>query len=673
MWFIVKTDVFSEQDSIDFLKKKYPQVIADVYFPLGRKTYANEKGEEKARFVPLIQGLFFIKANDRRMLQAILSPYGYFVYRGMEHSASENKFVERTFFTKAHLLCPNCSELTLDEIVDKARVPDEDMERFIYYTEKIADGIEGLSIVDKRYSDLVNENDTIRILNGPMEGWTGVVKQIKQKGKKDRHLLVRFGNDRCLNISNIRKYDMQIVREATKGARSEAVGVWRAIDQLVGYLQNRNPQADAPAMLRQMLKDYQAKPTITRCGSMTDKEYQRRKQKREEDNKECIIGKLDASMHKNFRILAKFFDTGNATAEKGLVELIPDSQLRPFLTPTSGTAIPEGKSYAMLCHTDFQELIMRCNLRKFFRDKEYDADKYAPVFDEDYEYYAHFALLQTLDGKVKVATSWGGFYTYYNNLSADERLKFDKDLEAKRYPHFRHLLADGSFRFEENNGIGGFAVELDVEYTDDAELLGQRVAPVIASSAFLAQTTAAAVEIWQGTRLLLWRQLLQRHVLLHKVPVADMPSVIPVDKRLEAAFERRNGRIDVGGIIMAVDAKCSLIRGCLHNGELAQAVLALLSLAHSLSRHFAKDELYNHISDAFNPDAACSAIFEDILKEMDKAENERNSRNSMCHLAAHLHKGMAELQTMDAWTYFKFPSFLKDIHIAERKAKARKR
>lgn len=33
---------------------------------------------------------------------------------------------------------------------------------------------------------------------------------------------------------------------------------------------------------------------------------------------------------------------------------------------------------------------------------------------------------------------------------------------------------------------------------------------------------AAAVEMWQGTRLLIWRQLLQRHVLLHKVPVAEM-------------------------------------------------------------------------------------------------------------------------------------------------------
>lgn len=53
----------------------------------------------------------------------------------------------------------------------------------------MADGIEGLSIVDKRYDDLILENDTIRIFSGPLKGWVGVVKQIKRKGKKDRHLL----------------------------------------------------------------------------------------------------------------------------------------------------------------------------------------------------------------------------------------------------------------------------------------------------------------------------------------------------------------------------------------------------------------------------------------------------------------------------------------------------
>lgn len=47
-------------------------------------------------------------------------------------------------------------------------------------------------------------------------------------------------------------------------------------------------------------------------------------------------------------------------------------------------------------------------------------------------------------------------------------------------------------------------------------------------SSLFTQLTAAAVEIWKGTRFLVWRQLLQRYVLLHKVPVIDQ---VPYDSK----------------------------------------------------------------------------------------------------------------------------------------------
>ena len=111
----------------------------------------------------------------------------------MEPHTSE--LVERTFFTKAHILTADSKQISLDEIVRQSKIPDEDMETFVYFNDRIGDDINGLSIVEKRYSDLVKENDTIRILSGPLAGRVGVIKQIKHKGKKDRHLLVRFGNN----------------------------------------------------------------------------------------------------------------------------------------------------------------------------------------------------------------------------------------------------------------------------------------------------------------------------------------------------------------------------------------------------------------------------------------------------------------------------------------------
>ena len=33
------------------LREKYKDIIVDIYYPLGRKTYKNERGEERVRFV----------------------------------------------------------------------------------------------------------------------------------------------------------------------------------------------------------------------------------------------------------------------------------------------------------------------------------------------------------------------------------------------------------------------------------------------------------------------------------------------------------------------------------------------------------------------------------------------------------------------------------------------
>ena len=650
MWFIVKTDVFTEQKSMDLLSEKYKGTIVDFYFPLGRRTYKNEKGEEKVRFTPVLQGLFFIRVESEDRLKKVLSKYGYFMYKGIDYGARSTEVVERTFFTKAHILCADSKSRTLDEIVKQARIPDDDMERFIYYNDKIADGIEGLSIVDKRYSDLVKVNDTIRILSGPMAGWVGVVKQIKNKGKKDRHLLVRFGNNRCLNISNVRQYDMQIEHEAP----SETIGAWRAIDQLIGYLQAKEPTENASDTLRTHFKDYLSKLTVYRNRHSSDIAYSNKVAEKTTSRQQEILSNIDDSMRNNFRILANYFKADGGTLEQGLKELIPDIVLRPFLTPTSGVAIPQGQDYAVLRHNDIVEFILRCNLREFFRGKEYEADKYAPVFDEDYEYYAHFALLEPEEGKdkVKAICSWGGFYDYYASQSKDERDKFHANLQSKKYPHLLYLLTQSEYKFEKVNGISGFSIETDFAYIDDIEELGRRANEFFTlRSPLFTQLTAAAVEMWQGARMLVWRQLLQRYVLLHKVPVVDLPSVIAHDSKTEEAFTKIDGKLDTSKMATALSKAKEAIDEHLGKEELADAVFNFLSVSLIFSSHFAEDGLYNYITDTFNPDNTFTGLFDEIIEHL--------SKNSCSSLISHLHKGMVELQEQDSWTYFKFPSFLK--------------
>ena len=652
MWYIVKTDVFTEQKSIDLLGEKFKDTIVDFYFPMGRRIYKNEIGEKEVRFTPVLQGLFFIRVQSEERLESILSQYGYFMYKGVDYRARSAEVVERTFFTKAHILCADSKSRTLGEIVKQAKIPDDDMERFIYYNDKIAEGIEGLSIVAKRYSDLVKVNDTIRIINGPMTGWVGVVKQVKHKGKKDRHLFVRFGNNLCLNISNVRQYDMQIEHEATVGAKPEAVGAWRAIDQLIGYLQAKDSEKNASDTLRNHFKDYLKKLTVYRNRHSSDIAYSNKVTERTAAHQEEILSNIDDSMRNNFRILANYFKADGGTVEQGLKELIPDIILRPFFTPTSGIAIPQGQDYAVLCHNGIVEFILRCNLRKFFRGKEYEADKYAPVFDEDYEYYAHFALLETDGGKVKAICSWGGFYDYYASQNKEEREKFHANLQSKKYPRLLYLLTQSEYKFEKVNGIGGFSIETDIVYTEDMEELGRRADEFFTlRSSLFTQLTAAAVEMWQGARMLVWRQLLQRYVLLHKVPVIDLPSVITHDSKTEEAFVKADGRLDINNISVALAKARKTIEEYLEKGELADAVFKFLSASLVFSSHFAQDELYNYITDTFNPDYTFTELFDEIINHL--------SKKSCPSLVSHLHKGMVELQEQESWTYFKFPSFLK--------------
>lgn len=653
MWFIVQTDVSGENKSIDFLKEHYPEVISDYYFPLGRKAIPAENGSEKVRFVPILSGLFFIRIDNKKALERILSHNGYFQYQGFDFDIKTRETVERTFFTKARLLCANRESYSQDEIIDLARIPNADMERFIYYNEQIADSIQGLSIVDKRYGDLILENDTIRILNGPLKGWVGVVKQIKKNGKKDRHLLVRFGNNRCLNISNIRQYDIQIEHEATRGAKSEAVGVWRAIDQLIGYLQFRYPEEDAAATLRRLFEDYQKKLTLHRSRHQTDKAYSVKKSTLEEAQKQEVLGHIDEAMHPNFRILASYFKTDNTTIRDGLKELIPDVLLRPFLTPSTGIPIPQDQEYTVFRHNGIVELVLRCHLKEFFRSKNYEADKYNPVFDEDYEYDAHIALLPTDEGRVKAITSWGAFYDRYAMLDEDERQKFLLDLETKKYPRLLCLLTQGRYRFEKVNQIGGFSLDMDIPYTEDIQKMARQAVALLQTScdapSFLAQTTAAAVEMWQGARLLMWRQLLQRYVLLHKVPVADLPSVITSDMELEDKFKLQEGKLQIGDIAQTLQKRQQQIAAYLENGQLQQAVIRFLAMTKVISVHFAKDELYNYITEDFNLNDTCTSLFDTIVQKTGKHKSVVN----------YLYKGMVELQQEDAWMYFKYPSFLK--------------
>ena len=132
-------------------------------------------------------------------------------------------------------------------------------------------------------------------------------------------------------------------------------------------------------------------------------------------------------------------------------------------------------------------------------------------------------------------------------------------------------------------------------------------------SSLFTSLTAAAVEVWQGARLLIWRKYLQRYVLLHKVPVIDQPSVITVDSKQEDAFAKTDGKSDMTKIAAVLNDAKEIIENHLAKEEIAYAILRFLSTSLVFSSHFAEDELYNYITDSFHPDNTLTELFNEIV------------------------------------------------------------
>ena len=126
MWFIGNTDKFQEQSTKEFLENTYPGIVKFVYLPKCRTKYVNAQGEERFRFRPLIYGLLFIKADSIKVLKKILTPWGYFVYEDIIRSLETGELQKGKLVSSAHLLCKDVKNLSPDDIIRTATIPDED-------------------------------------------------------------------------------------------------------------------------------------------------------------------------------------------------------------------------------------------------------------------------------------------------------------------------------------------------------------------------------------------------------------------------------------------------------------------------------------------------------------------------------------------------------------------
>lgn len=531
MWYTVKTN-FSEEREAAQMMQSY-ECVQDVYLPIYRKEPASASEKALPSFRSTISGVFFINVADDNALKKCLTPKGYF------YDPEDLKINGvRARKTNTHLLAFSQMEyVTLDEILSMARLSTEEVIRFLYYNDRLMHAnVDDLQIVDDSYKTLEATKDTVLVMDGPYLGLEGVIKQVPEKGmrgRKDRKLFVNLGLF-CLRISNIRKSKYVFVREARNGKKAEMVSAYRHIDHLIGLLQAQGHTEDAAEQLRKKLLGSNLKAI--------SKESANSKNRDKLKELDEWLSSISAEDKGHFLSLSRYFHASDSNLLLALADLIPDVKLRPFLTPTSGIGLTT--DCGTLRHADFTEVIFKIDLRKQFslpkltvtysnhpwgkeqllsgkpigelldvKHEEFDAP------DDAYIYYAHVGLFTDEENhRLTAFVNWGDFMNQYHHLSEEERTKLMDSLQKFGYPKTYALLngeAGNIHPLHLSKSMSGFAIDIpEALVANDADIL-QNTAVLDAVHTLINTCAEAAVELWQGTRLLEWRHLVQRYVLLH--------------------------------------------------------------------------------------------------------------------------------------------------------------
>lgn len=513
MWFAVKTQGGKKEEDYKAILADNISQVKDVYLPYRHRTFKDQYGRTQRRYELAVKGYMFVNVDvvdatdeSKRDVQTIwsqlknfITPAGYFYWH--EKETTDGSEVAARVTVPIRLLSPDPKTATPEQLIEHSLIPERAMEIFRYFNEQSLGGDVDAFLVNESFNRIARENDVVRIISGPLAGQEGVLVQESDGiNRKDRRLVAKFGNSLTVHYPNIRKYNMVVVREAAEGEKSKASRLWYAIDRMIAVLQavDKDEVDNAAINLRAILAEINKQPNNDAEGKMRviDKVFKSGLSNHVKENRRLLY------------LLASMFPPAvNPNFNAILEEYIPDTKIRPFLTPQND-ASPIGKlEKRVLNHKNFTEHIIPVDLRDAFRESIGTEATYTNP-KESYIYEAHVAIFD----KGKAIVSWGAFYDRYESLDDEGKKAFVADLAKKNYKYLHALLSTGIPLGEENqankisfvriDGVGGFSINLSGDITDSELYLVNNVAK-------------AAVELWQGTRLLEWRQLAQRSVIIH--------------------------------------------------------------------------------------------------------------------------------------------------------------
>ena len=373
-WFLVCTKPGHEPELCALIEREKGKIrnILEVYCPTHTKVYVR-RGDNEQR-LPFFDGYVFVLATQGALAEFLRdNDSGAYIWYNRKRTPDEKAVV--------------CT------------VPESQMRAFRDYNENYADKV---IVLERPYTDYAinaktdEPNEIVRVVDGPLAGCEGYICRFhKKKGLVFRVQGIMPGS--WLTVTYPNASDLHVVRLHNAEGDRLSIGTEkeRAVDLLVGILQGCGYGERTQAMLYGLMERLAADMSL----EALCKHLQKQGEKALTDR----LAKLTTQEAELLINLARYeHDTPGYVKENW-----PRITLRPFLTPTSGIEMEEGKNEVELQHKDYTEIIRRVDITE---------EVYYPSRQEDGKtttaYYAHIGRMEDKSGFIYFA-NWDDFLRGY--------------------------------------------------------------------------------------------------------------------------------------------------------------------------------------------------------------------------------------------------------------------
>ena len=386
-WFLVRTKPGHETELCALIEREKSKIrnILEVYCPTHTKVYVR-RGDNEQR-LPLFDGYVFVLATQGTLVEFL----------------RENNIEAYLRYNRKR---------TPDEKATACTIPESQMRAFRDYNENYADKV---IVLERPYTDYAfnvktdEPNEIVRVVDGPLAGQEGYICRFhRKKGLVFRVQGMIPGSWLTVTYPNVS--DLRVVRLHNAEGDRLSIGTekGRAIDLLVGILQACGYGERTQPLLYELMERLSVDLSLVALCKQLQKQGEKELSRR--------LGNLTSQEAELLINLARYeHDTPGYVKENWQKML-----LRPFLTPTSGIELEEGKNETELPHKDFTEIIRKVDIAE---------EVYYPSRQEDGKvtttYYAHIGMTEA-DGNLVLFANWDDFLRAYFLTAgkANEKLVF---------------------------------------------------------------------------------------------------------------------------------------------------------------------------------------------------------------------------------------------------------